>query len=183
LRVPDSSSAHRPSDFTMAPSSLLSPVARQSTSSLVLPAPPWSVVDYLSPWAFTPPPCPSVTPALSGSSSPPAPPWSSVTLALLWPSGSLPPPQSLEPSAPPWPSRSGVTLSTVVALCPPWRLPPSAPPWVAFMAMAWVTPGSSCTESLLSSPWLLLFPPWLLPPSSPPWTLFLLPGVHPPPVL
>ncbi|KAI2650428.1 DExH-box ATP-dependent RNA helicase DExH13 [Labeo rohita] len=44
------------------------------------------------------------------------------------------------------------------------------------MAVVWVSHGSSCSGSLLSSP-------WLLPPSSPPWTLFivLLPEDRPPP--
>ncbi|KAL0154677.1 hypothetical protein M9458_048940, partial [Cirrhinus mrigala] len=43
------------------------------------------------------------------------------------------------------------------------------------MAAAWVSPGSSCSGSLLC-------PPWLLPPSDPPWTLLLilLPGICPP---
>ncbi|KAL0154750.1 hypothetical protein M9458_049013, partial [Cirrhinus mrigala] len=55
----------------------------------------------------------------------------------------------------------------------PWLLPPSAPPWATIMAVAWVSPGSSCSRSLLS-------PPWLLPPSDPPWTLLSPPWLLPP---
>ncbi|KAI2666600.1 hypothetical protein H4Q32_010501 [Labeo rohita] len=70
-----------------------------------------------------------------------------------------------------------VSLLESSALPPLWLLPPSAPLLVAFMAVAWVLPGSSCSKSLLSfptilppsgPPWFLRIPLWLLPPSSPP---------------
>ncbi|KAL0192209.1 hypothetical protein M9458_010505, partial [Cirrhinus mrigala] len=150
-------------------------------------------------------------PRPTGSSLPPAPPQSAVALAPLRPSGS--PPRSPEPWAPPWPSGSSVTpwifgspslprappppappLSVgpleSSALPPPRLLPPSALLWATIVAAVWVSPGYSCSGSLLSPPWLhllsdppwtLLSSPWLLPPSDAPWTLFvvLLPGVRP----
>ncbi|KAL0156925.1 hypothetical protein M9458_048171, partial [Cirrhinus mrigala] len=91
--------------------------------------------------------------ALSGFSLPSTPPPSSVTPAShSRPSGSLP--QSLEPTAPPWPSGFSVspwligyppTCSAAITL-PPWLLPLSAPLWVAFMTVAWVPPGPSCSS-------------------------------------
>ncbi|KAL0159349.1 hypothetical protein M9458_043074, partial [Cirrhinus mrigala] len=115
------------------------------------PAPPAPglVVDLLLPQDSTPPAMPRriVPPAPLGSSLPPAPSQSSVALTPARTSGS--PPQS--------------------ALPPPWLLPP----WAAIMAAAWVSPGSSCSGSLLS-------PPWLLPLSDPPWTLLSPPWLLPP---
>ncbi len=49
LRGPDSASAHWPLGFTMAPSSLLSAVARQSTSSARLPHPSGSALVWRRP--------------------------------------------------------------------------------------------------------------------------------------
>ncbi|KAL0199795.1 hypothetical protein M9458_002982 [Cirrhinus mrigala] len=167
--------------------------------SLVPLAPPWSVVIPPSPQGSTPPAAPrcSVPPAPLGSSLPPAPPQSSVAPALLRTSGALGSALALRILGVAQDHRLSASGSTstcfaAVALPPPWLLPPSAPPWATIMAAAWVSPGSSCSESILSPPWLLppfdppwtlLPPPWLLPPSEPPWTLFvvLLPGVHPPP--
>ncbi|KAL0180485.1 hypothetical protein M9458_022891, partial [Cirrhinus mrigala] len=182
---------------------LLSPPVGPAASASP-PLSPWSVVVPPSPLDSTSTAAPrhSVPPAPLGSSLPPAPPQSSVTLAPLRPFGA--PPRSPEPWAPPWPSRSSVSpwifgspslpqapppsaLPPSVgplessAFPPPWLLPPSAPPWATIVAAVWVSPGSSCSGSLLSPPWLhppsdppwtLLSPPWLLPPSSPPWTLF-----------
>ncbi len=128
--------------------------------SLVPPAPPWSGVD--------PPPAPL------GSFLPSAPPGSSVTPALPRISdlrlhlGRQSP--WLHPG-PPDPRHLPSSLALRLGL-----LPPSAPPWATVMAVAWVPPGSPCSGSLLSLP-------WLLPPSSPPWSLSAgsLPGVRPPP--
>ncbi|KAI2649347.1 Obscurin [Labeo rohita] len=109
-------------------------------------------------------------------------------LLLRVPSGSSLPPARLS---------IGLCLGPPDPLCRPdlsarCLLPLSAPLWAAIMVVAWISPGSSCSGSLLSPPWLLppsdlpwtlQSPPLLLPPSSLPWTLFavLLPGVRPPP--
>ncbi|KAI2651120.1 Chromatin-remodeling ATPase INO80 [Labeo rohita] len=203
----------RPIGSTPALSSLVSTVACQSTSSTGLHRPSGSALVGHCP-AIASGCASSLRPIKSVGLLPPAPPQSSVAPAPLRTSRSLPPPRSPEPWAPPWPSRSSVSPKIIgslslpqappppalpsvgplelSALPPPWLLPPSAPPWATIMAVVWVLPGSSCSESLLSppwlllpsdSPWILLSSPWLLPPSSPPWTLFvvLLPRVRPPP--
>ncbi|KAI2649219.1 Filamentous hemagglutinin [Labeo rohita] len=118
---------------TVAPSSLLSAVARQYTGSTVLPrlppASPWSVVDHLVPRDSTRPasPHPSVPQAPSGSSIPPAPHWSSVTPAPLRPPGSMPPHWSPAPSAPPRPSGSSLSPWLIGSPSPPRPRPPPAP--------------------------------------------------------
>ncbi|KAL0173846.1 hypothetical protein M9458_029814, partial [Cirrhinus mrigala] len=138
--------------------------------SLIPSALPWLVVVPPSPQDSTPAaPHRSVPPALLGSSLPPSSStsvlcrYSSAPWAPPWPYGSSVSPRIIGSRAPP-PSVGPLELS---ALPPPWLLP-------TIIAAAWVSPGSSCSESLLS-------PPWLLPPSDPPWTLFvvLLPGVRP----
>ncbi|KAL0154954.1 hypothetical protein M9458_049217, partial [Cirrhinus mrigala] len=110
------------------------------------------------------------------------------------PFGSTLPHRSSEPSVPPRPSGTSSSPWLIGSLSPSWARPssalplsvgpldlsalppPTAPPWVTITAVAWVPPGTACSMSLLSSP-------WLLPPSSPPWTLSASPllGVRPPP--
>ncbi|KAL0165522.1 hypothetical protein M9458_037366 [Cirrhinus mrigala] len=185
-----------------APSSLPSPVDPPAPPGSLVPlAPPWSVVVPPSPQDSTPLAGPrrSVPPAPLGSSLPPASPQSSVTPAQLWASGSQPLLRSPEPWTPPWPSRSSVLAGLdgfpspspprappplapplsvgpleSSAPHPPWLLPLLALPWAAIMAAAWVSPGSSCSRSLLS-------PPWLLPLSDQdrPWTLLSSPMAPP----
>ncbi len=98
-------------------------------------------------------PAPSALPRTSGFSPSP----------LLF--GSPSPPRAPAPPPLVGPLESAATP-------PPWLLPP---PWATIMAVAWVPPGSSCSGSLLSLP-------WLLPLSLPPWSLSAgpLPGVRPP---
>ncbi|KAI2648364.1 Titin [Labeo rohita] len=159
--------------------------------SLVPPAPPWSSFDHPAPWNSIPPavPRPSVPTALSGSSIPSASPWSSVALAPPWPPGSTSPPRPSGSSPSPWligspplappppappPSVGPLESSTVP---PQWLLPPSAPPWVVIMAVAWVSPGSSCSKSLQSSSWLLPLSGVSTPPEPPPKFPPILPSV------
>ncbi len=120
LRDPDSASARRPSGSTLAPSSLVSTVARQSTSSTGLPRPSGSTLvghqlalaSGLHSSDFGTSLCPS------GSSLPPAP------LRL---SGSPPAPRSPEPSALPWPSGSSPSRWPCGSPSPPWAPLPLAP--------------------------------------------------------
>ncbi len=145
-----------------APPRILAPSS--PLGSLVPPAPPWSVVDHLLPRDSAPldTPLPSISVRLllpSGStlvlcrSGSTAAFWipasASVAVAICsalalqippspWLIGSPSPPRAPPPPALP-PSVSPLESS---ALPPPWLLPPSAPPWVAFMAAAWVPPGS-----------------------------------------
>ncbi|KAL0198166.1 hypothetical protein M9458_006706, partial [Cirrhinus mrigala] len=87
--VQDSASARRPARSTMAPSSLLSSVARQSTGSARLPRPSGFALVCIRPSFDSTPlaaPRPSVSLASSGSSIPSAPPSSSVltSTSALW---------------------------------------------------------------------------------------------------
>ncbi len=146
----------------MAPSSLLSAVAHQSTGSARLPRPSGSVVDHALPRDSTPP-------APLGYSFPSAPPLSSVAQAPPRPSGSPLSPWLISspslPQVPPPPALlSSVIPLDLAALPPPWLLPPSAPPWFIVMAVAWVPPGTASSNPLLSL-------------SSPPWLLHQLPGL------
>ncbi len=187
----------------LAPSPPPSPIDPPAPpGSLVPPAPPWSGIDLPSPQDSSPLAAPrrSIPPAPLGSFLPSAPPGSSVAPAPPRISGAPPSPWSPEHSAPPWPPGSSASPWLVGSPSPPrappppappplvgpWSrrpsllhgfLPPSAPPWAIIMAVAWVLPGSSCSGSLQS-------PPWLLPPS-PPLSLSAgpLPGVRPPPEL
>ncbi len=187
LWVPDSASARLPNCSTMTPSSLLSTMARQSTSSAGLPHPSGSALVCCRS---------SSTLGLHSSSY-----TSSLWLCQAPPSLRLHLCRSASvPSAPPDPPHCPGSLSPSRAPLPP-APPPSVgplesaaipPPWVAFLAVAWVLPGSrlappapspSCLLPPSGLPWLLLSPSWLLPPSSPPWILcvFLLPDACPPP--
>ncbi|KAL0168097.1 hypothetical protein M9458_036319, partial [Cirrhinus mrigala] len=194
----------QPDGSAPAPGSLISTVGPPAPlGSLVPPAPPWSVDS-------TPPAAPrcSVPPAPLGSSLPPAPPQTSVAPAPPRTSGS--PPLPCLPSSVilsvTWTRQLPISGSGSTSTCSFASFLHHGPP-SAIMAVAWVSPGSSCSGSLLSPPWLLppshrswtllsplwllplsdppwtpLSPPWLLPPSSPHWALFvvLLPGVRPP---
>ncbi len=97
LWVPDFASAHRPSDSTMAPSSILSAVARKSLIPLALP---WSVVDYTLPQKSAPlaVPRPSIPP---GSVRLPAHRLSiyasSCSTTVGWPHGVLSPSSTMAP--------------------------------------------------------------------------------------
>ncbi|KAL0163604.1 hypothetical protein M9458_039357, partial [Cirrhinus mrigala] len=116
------------------------------------------------------------SPSASWLEDPSSPPPASESQTRPRPSDPAASPRLSAPSSPPSPVGPPAPPGSIVppssALPPPWLLPLSA----IIMAAVWVSPGSSCSESLLS-------PPWLLPPSSPPWTSFvvLLPGVHPSP--
>ncbi len=159
----DYASVDYASGSTMAPSSLLSTVACQSTSSTRLlypPALPWLVVDYPPLHDSTPlaVPHPSVLPAAPRPSGSLPPPWlleSSASAFALFPSGSSAlswllgspsPPLTTSPPARP-PSVGPLESST---LAPPWHFPPSSPHCCDLGP-----PDSSCSKSLLSSPWLL----------------------------
>ncbi|KAL0169052.1 hypothetical protein M9458_037274, partial [Cirrhinus mrigala] len=150
--VQDSTSARRPSGSTMAPSSLLSAVARQSTDSTGLPRPSGSALGCRHPscasgllWLHQAPPSLGSTLVLGCSSS----------TAASW-SSALPPPWLLPLSVLPWVAIMAVAWVPPGSSCSKSLLFPSGLPW-----------------SLLSSPWVLLFPLWLLPLSS-------LPRTHPP---
>ncbi len=114
LWVPDFASAHRPSDSTMAPSSILSAVARKSLIPLALP---WSVVDYTLPQKSAPlaVPRPSIPP---GSVRLPAHRLSiyapSCSTAVGWPHGVLSPSSTMAP-------HSSSVLSLWREVAPSWR--------------------------------------------------------------
>ncbi len=164
LWFPDSASARRPSGSTMAPNSLLSAVAHQSTDSARLPRP--SGAALVCRW-------PSFASGLHSSGS----------VRLLLPFGSFSvlccsgstaalqiPPVALAHQLSVSASSSSTTCSAVVGrplgVCSPSSpclLPPSTPPWFAVMAVTWVPPGTASFKPLLS----LSSPPWFLPPSSP----------------
>ncbi len=158
----------------MAPSSLLSTVARQFISSAGLPSLSGSaMVCHPAPRDSTPP----ASPRPFGSTRLLHPLGSS---SLLCSSGSTPPRRQhlirLAPPDPPrYPCSSALRLSLGLLLHllhhrwsaswspPPWLHPPAGPPWATVVAVAWVPPCSSCSGSLTSLP-------WLFPPSSLPWT-------------
>ncbi|KAL0164257.1 hypothetical protein M9458_040010, partial [Cirrhinus mrigala] len=164
--------------WLLAPSSLLWPSSPLAPpGSLVPPAPPWSVIDHPLPRDSTP------TALLhpSGSFSP----LLSLRLHLgplsLWLHRHLSDPHlrishrcHLFHLGPPDPPRHPGSLALPHALplsaarSTPWVLSLSAPLWVSIMAVAWVTPGSFCSKSLLSPsgpPWLLKGTPMYLSPS------------------
>ncbi|KAI2655695.1 Chromatin-remodeling ATPase INO80 [Labeo rohita] len=183
FRAQDCASARRPSGSTMAPSSSLPGKASGLPSSLVLPAPPWTVFDHPSPPAsgctsslwlrqalhpFSSTCCSGFT--VTFHLSPPDPPRHSGSSALRLCLGLL---HRYQPVGP-------LELST---LPHPWHLPQSTPPLFAFLAVAWVPPGSFCSKFLLSlsgPPWTLLSSPWLVPMSGLPWLLLSLPWLLPP---
>ncbi len=174
LWVLDAPSAHRPSASTMAPSSLLSAAASQSTGFAQAPSFLWR------PTALV---ChhPSVALGLHSSTlsfrlcqAPPSPRLLLGPLLLRLHHG-LPDPclclghlsplfRRGDPDPPHHPGTSAFHLGLLrnlfccrrlappesSALPPTWLLPPSAPPWVVFMAAAWVLLGSTCSKSLLS---------------------------------
>ncbi|KAL0200685.1 hypothetical protein M9458_003872, partial [Cirrhinus mrigala] len=106
---PASESRTPPRPFDpVAPRSLLSTVAHQSTISAWLPRLSSTV-------------CRLVTPLLQ-------PPWFCVARAPPRPSGSPPLPRSPEPSALPWPSGSSASPWLVGSLSPTWAPPPPDPP-------------------------------------------------------
>ncbi len=182
LWVPDCASTRRPSGSSMAPSSLISTVAHQSTgSSLQFCLGLSSTIRRLRTQLLR---LHLVPLSVSGSSFPLATLWSSVSPAPLWPSGSSPAPLLPEPSAPPWPSGYSPPPWLIVspslprappppaslalvgplelsARSPPWLLPLSAPPWAAINAGVWVLPGSSCSLLSLALPsnWSAIAPP------------------------
>ncbi len=179
--VLDSASALQPSGSTMAPSSLLSAVAHQSTSSAGLPRPSGSnsvagaicsamalqiLLVALAHWLSVSISGFSTTcsaavgqhPGVGSPSSTMAPPSVGSTVGRLLGCG-LGPAWLLPPSDPPWPLLS----SPWPLLSSPWLLPPSGPPWL-LLSSPWLLPPSG-------PPWPLLSSPWLLPPSDPPWPL------------
>ncbi len=204
LWVPDSASTRRPSGSSMAPSSLISTVAHQSTgSSLQFCLGLSSTIRRLRTQLLR---LHLVPLSVSGSSFPLATLWSSVSPAPLWPSGSSPAPLLPEPSAPPWPSGYSPPPWLIVspslprappppaslalvgplelsARSPPWLLPLSAPPWAAINAGVWVLPGSSCSLLSLALPsnWSAIAPPVSF--MAPPFIVSSLDSVwvHPPP--
>ncbi|KAL0179180.1 hypothetical protein M9458_024622, partial [Cirrhinus mrigala] len=145
-------------------------------------APPWVLAPSFPPWPGSPldPP---------GSLVPPALPWSGLQSSGFASSlGSTLVLCCFGSTAAFW-IRASTSVASAIGSTSVLQAPPPPAPLLPFSSMAplsvnsnvgrhhgcglgpaWVPPGSSCSKSLLSSPWLLS-------PSSPPWTL-LLPSSH-----
>ncbi len=133
---PDSASARRPSGSTLAPSSLVSTVAHQSTSSTRLPRPSGSTLVGHQPALSSGLHSSDFTSSLV----PLAPLGSSLPLTPLRPSGSPPEPRSPEPSALPWPSGSSPS---------PWPCGTPSPPWAPLPPAPQLSVTSWCRQPLL----------------------------------